>query len=486
MSIAQLLDHQAETRPDAPAIRDADDRRWTYDQLSRETDTIAGQLRDRGTRPGDRVLILAENCAEAVAALFAAARIGAWAIPVNARLTATEIDRIVTHATPRAVILTTGASPNAADHANRLGARRQGRIAIGTLHDSAPEADRDVAVLLYTTGTTGTPKGVMLTHDNLRFGGHASATLRGMVPGDTIYGALPITHVFGLASMVMAGIGVGACLRLERRFDPARLHVALQDDVTVLPAVPQMHALLMAHVGDARLTGTRLRYVSSGAAPLDPAWKRKAEAFYGLPLQNGYGMTETTAGICATQNEIGDPDISVGGPLPGIEVRIDEGVPGGDGSGEILTRGPHVMRGYYKAPDLTAEALQDGWMRTGDLGHIDAEGRLHVTGRAKELIIRGGFNVLPPEVEAALNDHSDVIQCAVIGRAVDGHEEVLAFAQIRPGADLTEAMLKNFAADRLAPYKRPARIILADALPAAPTGKILKHKLLDHFADRLS
>ncbi|WP_150120761.1 class I adenylate-forming enzyme family protein, partial [Sulfitobacter sp. HI0040] len=259
---------------------------------------------------------------------------------------------------------------------------------------------------------------------------------------------------------------------------------------TLLSAVPQMHALLMQYTKEQGLTSLgsdRLRYVSSGAAPLDPAWKRKAEAFYGVALQNGYGMTETTAGVCATRNPIGSPDTSTGPALPGVEVRIDDSVPGGgEGSGEVQTRGAHIMKGYYRNPEETAKALDaEGWLRTGDLGRIDEHGHLHILGRSKELIIHGGFNVYPPEVEAALNDHPKVIQSAVIGRMKDGDEEVLAFVQIAPGDDVTAEELRTFVKEQLAGYKRPSQIVLATELPAAPTGKILKHRLLAAFADRL-
>ena len=252
-----------------------------------------------------------------------------------------------------------------------------------------------------------------------------------------------------------------------------------------------MHALLMAHAraqGLDRLGSDTLRFVSSGAAPLDPTWKREAEAFYGVALQNGYGLTESTAGAAATSNAMGDPDTSVGPPLPGIEIAIDQAVEGGgDGMGEVLTRGPHVMKGYFRAPDLTATVLDgEGWLRTGDLGRIDEAGHLHILGRSKELIIHGGFNVYPPEVEAALNDHPDVIQAAVVGRRKDGDEEVLAFVQIAPGTALTEDALRAFVTSRLTGYKRPAQYVFAHALPAAPTGKILKHKLVATFADRLA
>jgi len=332
----------------------------------------------------------------------------------------------------------------------------------------------------------------MLTHSNLEFAGKLSTDTRGMLPSDTVYGALPMSHVFGLVSMMIAATFIGATVRLEARFSPAKLSAALNDGVTILPAVPQMHALLMqytAEQGIESIAGGPLRFVSSGAAPLDPVWKRKAEAFYGIALQNGYGMTETSAGVTTTQSTFGDPDISVGPALKGIEIAIDETAEGGgDGIGEVLTRGPHIMLGYFRNSEATDAVLdKDGWMHTGDLGRIDNKNLLHILGRSKELIIRGGFNVYPPEVEAAFNDHPAVIQTAVIGRRTStGDEEVLAFVQLPTLDTITSDELRAFVEPRLSPYKRPSQIILTLSLPAAPTGKLLKHKLIETFANELS
>ncbi len=488
----RLHDHihgHALQRPRAPALGDSDGVALDWAGYQAAIEQAAGLLAARGVEAGDRVLIVAENCAATAVFVFACSRIGARAVPVNARMTPDELARITAHCTPRAVVYTAGASPDAATHGREAEPVTApfGEVRIAARDGGPPEADADVAVILYTTGTTGDPKGVMLTHANLDFAGAASARLRGMTSADRLYGALPLTHVFGLASMLTAGAVAGAEVQLETRFSPAKLLAALEGGATVLPAVPQMHALLMKHtaeLGIDSLRHARLRYVSSGAAPLDPAWKRKAEAFYGLPLQNGYGMTESTAGICGTTNEIGDPDTSVGPPLPGCEVEIAD--PDGQGVGEILTRGPHVMKGYYRAPELTAAVLSEsGWLATGDLGRIDGAGRVHVVGRKKELIIRSGFNIYPPEVEAALNDHPQVVQSAVIGRPRDGNEEVLAFVQPAAGG-VDPADLSAFVAGRLSGYKRPSAIFVVEALPAATTGKILKHKLLDTFAERVS
>jgi len=489
------LDAQVATQPGAMAIIDAGGTQWDYRALDVACDAVMPLLQEAGVQRGDRVLLLVENCAAGVAVLFAASRLGVIVIPVNARQTAAEVDRIVTHAEPAAVVTTSAASPNAAAHADRMGAVEKtgafGTLHIAPVHPSQPDSDPEIAVLLYTTGTTGEPKGVMITHDNLLFGGKAARSFRDLEPGDLVYGVAPVAHVIGLVSMLTAAICAGATVRLEARFSVERLYDALTKGVTHLPAVPQMHALLMQHVqalGHQTLSSPTLAYVSSGGAPLDPAWKRKAEAFYGLPLQNGYGMTETTAAASISRSKIGDPDVSVGPALPGVELRIDDQVPGGaDGAGEVLTRGPNVMKGYYRNPAETARVLDaEGWLRTGDLGRIDEQGRLHILGRSKELIIHGGFNVYPPEVEAALNDHPQVIQSAVVGRMEGGDEKVLAFVQIAEGDVLEPDALRAFVAERLSGYKRPSQIVIATALPAAPTGKILKHKLLETFADQLA
>lgn len=494
-TVFTLLSGQAAARPDALALEDATGAVWSYRAVHRNAEALAKALRAQSVGPGDRVMCVAENCAAAVAAMFACWTLGAVAVPVNARQTAPELDKVIAHAQPRIILFTSHVSTDAAAHARRLEATPMAGL-WGTLDRVAgpansPENDADIAVILYTTGTTGDPKGVMLTHDNLNFGGATSAHFRGMTTRDLIYGVLPMTHVFGLCSIIVASVYAGSAVRLIPRFDVGAVFDGLHHGITLFSGVPQMHAVLMAHAkaqGLDHLGSETLRFVSSGAAPLDPAWKRRAEAFYGVAIQNGYGMTESTAGAAATRNPIGSSDTSVGPPLPGVEIRIDETVAGGgDGMGEVLTRGAHVMKGYFRNPVATSQVLDsEGWLRTGDLGRLDDAGRLHILGRSKELIIHGGFNVYPPEVEAALNDHPKVILAAVVGRPRDGNEEVLAFVQIAPGVQLDETELRAFVADRLTGYKRPAVYVFAQSLPAAPTGKVLKHKLIETFSDQLT
>jgi len=397
----QIIESHA---PDSIALIDFDGSGFTYGALDAAVREAMILLQQNGVQAGDRVIIICENCVAAVGFTLAASRLDAWAVPVNARQTAYELDRIIAHATPRVVVFTTAASPEANAHAKRLQAAPHkgsyGELSLSTPHPSLPETVRtgadQVAVMLYTTGT---PKGVMLTHGNMLFGASVSANLRKMTIGDKSYAALPMTHIFGLASVVMAGLLAGITVRLCNRFDTGALYRAItQEGITLLPAVPQMYAALMQFIEshpDSSLSGSKLRYISSGGAPLDPAWKQAVEGFFGLPLQNGYGMTETTAGVCATSTTDFTGDVSVGPPLPGVEVKIDS--PDSDGIGEILTHGPHIMAGYFKDPDETAKVLSvDGWMHTGDMGYLDEIGRLHVSGRKKELIIRSGFNISPP------------------------------------------------------------------------------------------
>lgn len=493
--VEEFLRDRVAVAPDTTALSDSSGVKWSYAELDRASDDLADALRGVGVQANDRVLLLVENCAAAVATLHAAWKIGAVIIPFNARQTEGEVARVVKHASPAAIITTSDVSKDAAAHGTRMGAKEiTGAFGTMMLAKGTSDPDpvlSDVAVLLYTTGTTGDPKGVMLTHDGVRFGGMASSGLRKMVPEDVVYGVLPMSHVFGLISVLTGACYTGAHVQIEARFSAQKLYDAAMGGVTIIPAVPQMHALVMQYTkeqGMERLGAPKLRYVSSGGAPLDPAWKRGAEAFYELPLQNGFGMTETSSGASATNNVIGSPDISVGPPTPGTRARIDVDAPGGNGveEGEVLIAGPHVMKGYYRNPVETAKALDsDGWLRTGDLGKIDDDGNLYILGRSKELIIHGGFNVYPPEVEAALNDHPQVIQSAVVGRTKDGDEEVLAFVQVsdtdRPSIDELRAFVK----ERLTGYKRPKHIILATSLPAAPTGKLLKHKMIEQLGSDL-
>src|SRR6185437_386773 len=343
---------------------------------------------------------------------------------------------------------------------------------------------RQCAALIYTTGTTGAPKGVMLSHRNLLYIAAVSSRLRKVGPDDVVYAVLPISHVYGFASVCLGSLQAGATLRLAPRFAPEAVRRALADErVSIFQGVPAMHAKLLEHLRKHGLSWSapHLRFAYSGGSPLDAALKAQVEAVYGLPLHNGYGMTESSPTVSHTMLDAPRSDCSVGEVIPGVEVKFVglDGVDAAQGEiGELWVRGPNVMLGYYRNPQQTRAAVtEDGWLRTGDLARQDPDGALHIVGRSKELIIRSGFNVYPAEVEQVLNAHPQVVQSAVIGRPVEGNEEVIAFVELSAGADVTPAELIAWCGERLAPYKRPAELKVLAALPAASTGKILKHRL---------
>ena len=494
LRVDALAERAASRDPRAPALV-APDATLDYAGLARAVDAAAARLRDLGIVPGDRVMIVCENCAAALALALAATAVDAWPAVVNARLSAREIDAIRDHCTPRRVLFTAAVSSDAAAHAARLGAAPVELPGLGVVDASArddaaepaPGADspaRQVAALIYTTGTTGAPKGVMLSHGNLLFAARCGSTLRRIGPGDRVYASLPISHVFGLASVCMSALLAGATIHLVPRFSAEGLANALEHDgISVLPGVPAMYSRLLAYAAarGRTLRAPRLRFAYAGGAPLDLALKVAVEAAFGQPLHNGYGLTETSPTVSSTLIEAPRADLSVGPPVPGIEVRIA----GVDGRalargevGELHVRGPNIMLGYYRDPVLTAAAIDSArWFNTGDLARHDADGHLFIVGRTKELIIRSGFNVYPVEVESVLNRHPAVVQSAVVGRTVPGNEEVVAFVELRAGATATAAELHAFAAAALAPYKVPAEIVVLTPLPASATGKILKARL---------
>ncbi len=495
-----ILKDVVATRAKELAIIDYNDRQYTWRDVQLAVDDALDILIEAGLKAGDRLVLAFENSIAVPAFFFAAAQLNAATVVINSRITSAELKRIFTHSDPSVIVFCTENSDAARAHAKKFNARAVkgafNEVAILIRTGSIPEPvfddpSKQVAVLLYTSGTTGAPKAAMLTQSSLVAAAYASAKVRNMNSNDLCFIALPLSHIFGLVTFLAVCFSKAA-MRLEAKFDVKRLFDALQKDVTYFPGVPQMHAHLFHYAkANNKPTYTRgiLRIASSGGAPLDPAWKREAEEFYGLALQNGYGLTECCAGVCATNSVIGDPDTSVGYPMQDCTFKLDMQAVGAEpekGIGEILIGGPQVMIGYFRDEKQSAKALtNDGFFRSGDLGRFDEKKRLHIVGRSKELIIRSGFNVYPVEVEAALTEHPDVIIAGVVGRSIMGNEEVLGFVKVAQNSTLNETELKTFVKDRLAPYKRPSRIIISDELPVAPTGKILKAKLISSFADKL-
>jgi long-chain acyl-CoA synthetase len=498
--ISDILQPWAERYPDRPALVETAGT-WTYGELAAAVAETQTWLLDSGVRPGDRVMLVCENCRAGVAIFLACARLGAWATLVNARLSAREVDEIRDHCGARRILYTTKVSPHAREHAKRHGALvqetgRLGAIGIGPLNEQAhaepvdPDTANGVVALIYTSGTTGLPKGVMLSHRNLLFVAAVSAKLRSLNPDDRLYGVLPMSHSVGLSVVVLGSLLSGATLYLAPRFDPVAVLAALEKErLTIVLGVPSMFGLLLEYVkskGIASLKFPALRIISSSGAPLYPALKSAIEGLFGLVLHNGYGVTETSPNIAQTRVDSPRTDTSVGRILPGVEVQLvrADRKPVAEGEvGELWVRGPNVMKGYYRAPEETAAAIDgDGWFNTRDLARMQDE-HLFIVGRTKELIVRFGFNVYPAEVEAVLNTHPAVVRSAVIGRTVDGEEEVVAFVQLSPGSQATVAELAAHAARDLTPYKQPSQIILVASMPTTANGKVKKDELAKTITD---
>ncbi|MEM8852869.1 MAG: AMP-binding protein [Pseudomonadota bacterium] len=480
---------------DAVAIIDGDGQRATYGALEAMSQTLADALASHGVRGGDRVMLISENSIPYGVAILAISRLKAWVLPVNARQSPDEISAIAAHADARCMIVTHTTSPAAAHHAERLGAATLtdldcGPIKVTAIDASTPEPVEDdpatqVGALMYTTGTTSAPKGVMLTHANLVWNAEISAGLRNMTADDLVLGVLPGTHIFGFSSTFLASLYAGCAIRFIPRFDPGAVLDAFADGASVMPAVPQMYERILTHM-DATgrsLSAPRLHYISAGGAPLDPDWKERTERVFNLPLNNGYGLTETSPSVASTPQARPRTDTSVGYAVRDVSLAIKN--PNANGVGELLIKGPGVMKGYYRNPDATRAVLEDdGTLHSGDLARMEEDGALFIVGRTKELIIRSGFNVYPPEVEAMLTKHPNVLQAAVVGRLKGGNEEILAFCLTKGAVE--ESPLKDWLHDRLVAYKVPQHIFLVEDFPTAATGKILKHKLIDHFSQTIA
>jgi acyl-CoA synthetase (AMP-forming)/AMP-acid ligase II len=490
LRLHQLLDGKPD---DAVAIVDWDGTTYTYVALAQIAEDLSFVLADHGVRAGDRVLIVAENSALFASAIFACSHLNAWAVLVNARQSQTEVRAVEQHSGARTILCTSDVSPNAQAHADALGAvhladLRCGPIIATPVVETTTELVTDdasqVAALLYTTGTTSAPKGVMLTHGNLLFAAENSTNFNGVRSDDKVLAVLPGTHIYCLSSVFLTAMNAGACVQFVPRFDPAQVLSLLRGGITRLPAVPQMYAAIMAELDrrDEGLNAPDLRNLATGGAPLDPDLKARVQQVFGRPLNNGYGITETSPTVSQTHNDEPRDDCSVGKAMPHVDVIIHNADK--DGIGEIWVKGDNVMKGYYRDPILTAATItKDGYFRTGDLGHIDPDGAIHIVGRSKELIIRSGFNVYPPEVEAMLTRHPNVRQAAVIGRKAGSNEEVLAF--IIADGQPDEPALQNWLRERLVGYKIPQHIFYVEAFPTAATGKILKHRLQGFFADMI-
>ena len=495
--IHHLLDRWRIEAPQRPFIYLPDGTSLSFSGLAALTDTVEAELRALDVRPGDRVLVVAENCPEHAALILACSRVGAWSCGVNARMAPGEIDAFATKADARLMYFTAAASASAAAHGQRFGAHAS---ALPGMQRSSMRAEavtqegplaHAVAAIIFTSGTTGEPKGVMLTHDALLHFARVSAASRTLGPQDRCYAFVPMTHIFGLGTVLLSCLQAGAALVMRPQFDPEDLLDALaRHGVSQLQGPPALFSRLLTYLqvhGIKHPEAPQLRYVYTGAGPLDLTLKHRVEAVFGQTLHHGYGLSEYAGSVHLTRQLERRDDTSVGYAVEGAEVQVTDpatgqALPIGQ-RGELWIRGRGLMPGYFRDAQATTDSMREGgWYASGDLGELHADGALFVVGRLKEMIIRSGFNVYPAEVEAALNTHPNIQRSAVVGRKEsDGNEEIVAFVEMRPDTVLDTASLQTHLRERLAPYKCPTQILTLAELPTSPNGKILKRALQERL-----
>jgi long-chain acyl-CoA synthetase len=465
-------------------------RDFTNVEQQRAACRVAGALRRLGVGVGDRVVVLLPNCPEVLQAYGGILRAGAVIVPVVFLLSPDEVRHILEDSEAKVVITSPELVAKVEGWPGRVVLIGEGAEGVAWDDLLAREASEfpvvardpaDLAVVLYTSGTTGRPKGVALSHDNLASNARAAASLYELDRTAWALAVLPLSHSYGLTVM-NAGNILGTKAVLLRWFNPELVLETIERfAVQSMAGVPTMYVYLLNDPDGERFDTSSMRSWGSGAAPLPVEIVEPFEKKFGGRLMEGYGLTEASPVVSAHRlsgvRKLG----SVGQPIPGVDVAIldddDRPVPTG-ALGEVCVRGPNVMLGYYRLPDETARTLRNGWLHTGDVGRLDGDGFLYIVERKKDLIIRGGFNIYPREVEDVLYAHPDVAEAAVVGMpdALMG-EDVLAFVVLKSGAAVEADALIAFCQARLARYKCPKRVRFVPALPKSPIGKILRKEL---------
>lgn len=479
----------AREHPARPAIR-LDDRILTYRELLDYVIAVADDLVRRGVRPGDRIGVVVPNLPAFPVVFYGALYAGAVVVPMNPLLKQREVEYQLRDAQATLVYGWTGGGQEAAEAAAAVGIPfvDSGDVgpavrSFGQHSDLIPRDDWDPAVILYTSGTTGRPKGAELTHRNLDSNARTTReTLLHTGPEDVVMGCLPLFHVFGLTCGLNTAVLGGSCLTLLPRFDAAKaLTIVGRDRVTVFEGVPTMYASMLHHPDATATDMPFLRTCITGGASMPVSILRGFEEMFDCAIYEGYGLSETSPVASFNQPGHERKPGTIGFPVRGCEMRVVDNhgydvVPGTPG--EIAIRGENVMKGYWNRPDAMAEAITDGWFRTGDIATVDSAGYFTIIDRKKDVIIRGGYNVYPREVEEALYEHPAVAEVAVVG-IPHGElgEEVGAAVALKPGALADPAELRDFARERIAAYKYPRRLWITDALPKGPTGKILRREV---------
>jgi len=491
MNLSLNLLTSAQRFPGHTALR-MDDQALTYADLDDATARLAHMMTSMGIGPGDRIGLMVPNVPEFGLVFYAALRCGAVVVPMNPLLKEREIAYYLGDSGARFLFAWHQIADVAATGAKEAGAEL---VAVGgpafaessssqpPVSEVVPREPLDTAVILYTSGTTGRPKGAELTHAGLNRNQEITArNLLQLTPDDVIMGCLPLFHVFGLTCGLNAAIATGAALTLIPRFNPDKaLAVIERDRVTVFEGVPTMYSAMLHTDPATRPDVSSLRVCISGGAAMPVEVMRQFEDAFDAIVLEGYGLSETSPVASFNHPHAPRKPGSIGTPVEGVAIRLvgqdRQEVASGE-VGEIEIRGHNVMKGYWGKPEETAAAIRDGWLATGDMARADEDGYFYIVDRKKDLIIRGGYNVYPREVEEVLYEHPAVAEAAVVGipHASLG-EEIGAAVVLKPGADVSPADLSAYVKSRLAAYKYPRRVWLLDSLPKGPTGKILRREV---------
>ncbi|CPR12078.1 fatty-acid-CoA ligase [Mycobacterium bohemicum DSM 44277] len=482
-----------ERHPERVALR-CGESQLTFAEFDGAAARVAALLERAGVEPGDRVGVMLPNTPAFAIAFYGIIYRGAVAVPMNPLLKAREIAFYLSNSGAKALFATPVFAGEATAGAAEVGAQcllvddaALGKLIADLPAQDAPvhRDDEDVAVILHTSGTTGKPKGAMLTHANL--GRNAEVAARTLVktgPDDVVMGCLPLFHVFGLTCGLNSSVLSGAMLTLVPRFDPkAALEVIERDRVTVFQGVPTMYSALLAVADEAAPGATQsLRTCVSGGAALPVQVLTDFEKAFGCTVLEGYGLSESSPAAAFNHPDRPRKAGSIGTPIEGVEMRVVDPtgaeVPQGE-AGEVQIRGHNVMKGYWNLPDATqATITPDGWLNTGDIGRVDSDGYFYIVDRTKDMIIRGGYNVYPREIEEVLYEHPAVAEAAVIGIPHDSlGEEVGAAVALKEGTAAEPDELREYVKERVAAYKYPRKVWLVDALPKGPTGKVQKRDI---------
>ena len=490
-NLAEVVSASAARDAEAAAVR-LGERTLTYGELDDRAARLATLLRERGLEPGDRVGVMLPNVPEFPIAYYGILRAGGVVVPMNVLLKRREIAYYLEDSGAKLLLAWHGfladASTGAADAGCELIEVEPGAFA-ATLDALEPTAeiaavdDEDTAVILYTSGTTGQPKGAELSHLNLVRNADVSARTNTTVgPGDIVLGALPLFHTFGQTVSMNASMLVGATLTLVPKFEPGEvLETMARDGVTHFYGVPTMYGALLHHPGRESFDTSSLRVCMTGGSSMPVEVLRGFEDAFGAIVLEGYGLSETSPVASCNHPEMERKAGSIGTPIEGVEMRIvdenDNEVPRGE-VGEIVIRGHNIMKGYWAREDATAEALRGGWFHSGDLGREDDDGYFFVVDRKKDMIIRGGYNVYPREVEELLYEHPAIREAAVLAVPhPQWGEEVGAAVVLEPGAEVAPEEISAWVRERIAAYKYPRVVWFIDDLPKGPTGKILKREI---------